>query len=461
MPSTGDTLSQKERPLGKMGLPQPHLVLELECERPLAGPARYRLSGIGRVRLGRGAARSADTDGEGSLALRIADGWMSSGHAELRLSGGRWEVADLDSKNGSFLNGVRVRAAPLADGDLLQLGRTFFRFCAEMADGGPAILDAAELQPGPAVLQTFSPAFADVLAQVAALAPAPVPVLLRGASGTGKELVARAIHTLSNRGGPFVAVNCGALPDQLVESELFGYRKGAFSGADQERAGLVRSSDGGTLFLDEIGDLPLLAQAALLRVLQEAEVLPLGATRPLPIDLRVVAATHADLDALVEQGGFRADLLARLDGVTLELLPLRERREDVPLLTAVLLRKLAPERADVTLAPEAAEALLLHEWPLNVRELEHALAGALALSGAGPIELAHLPRAVREARALRREPPRTLNDDEQRHRDEVIQLLKEHHGNLSAVARAVGKGRTQVVRWMERYGLDAGAFRSG
>src|SRR5262249_14639280 len=277
---------------------------------------------------------------------------------------------------------------------------------------GPPFLDTRDAD-GPAA--SLSPAIAEVVARAKAVATARVPVLLRGESGTGKEVLARAIHRFSSRPGAFVAVNCGAIPSELVESELFGHRKGAFSGAHQDKTGLVRTSDGGTLLLAEIGDLALPAQAALLRVLQEAEVLPVGAARPVAVDLRVITATHRDLDALVRQGGFRHDLLARIDGVTIDVPPLRDRLEDVPLLIAALLIQLAPGRADVTVQPDAAQALLEHDWPLNVRELEQALAGALALSAGGPIERAHLPRALRddlEAAAARRE----LSAEEQRHR---------------------------------------------
>jgi transcriptional regulator with PAS, ATPase and Fis domain len=283
-------------------------------------------------------------------------------------------------------------------------------------------------------------------------------VLVRGETGTGKEVLARAIHDLSGRSGAFVAINCGAIATNLVESELFGYRKGSFSGALHDHPGLVRSSHGGTLFLDEIGDLPSSAQAALLRVLQESEVMPVGGLRPELVNLRVVAATHRDLDDLVAQGAFRRDLLARLDGVTLDVPPLRDRREDVPLVIASLLHRLAPERYDVTFTPDAARALLDHTWPHNVRELEQALAGALAVSGVGAIARRHLPRALREA--TESVAQRELTGEERRHRDGLIEILRDHRGNLSAVARAMGKGRTQVVRWLERYGLDADEFRT-
>jgi len=241
-----------------------------------------------------------------------------------------------------------------------------------------------------------------------------------------------------------------------VESELFGHRKGSFSGASQNRVGLVQASDGGTLFLDEIADLSLASQAALLRVLQEREVLPIGALRPEKVDLRVVAASHQPLVRLVRDGDFREDLLARLTGVVLEIPPLRERMEDVPLLTASLLRSMAGEERLPKLSPEAALALLEYSWPLNVRELEQALRGGLALCGPHPIGLDHLPEAVRRRGAIVDEP---LEGDDLERRDRLVQLLREYRGNLSAVARSLGKGRTQISRWMLTYGLSRSAFR--
>ncbi|HET9156087.1 MAG TPA: sigma 54-interacting transcriptional regulator, partial [Myxococcaceae bacterium] len=233
--------------------------------------------------------------------------------------------------------------------------------------------------------------------------------------------------------------------------------KGAFSGADQDRPGLVKASDTGTLFLDEIGDLPLAAQVALLRVLQESEVRPIGGHKPSPVDLRVIAATHHDLPELVRLGKFRHDLLARLEGVTLSLPPLRERSEDIPILVAALLERLAPEHPDVRLRPEAALMLLEYSWPLNVRELQQALSGAVALSGARPIDVAHLPPKVRE-KIPTENRSRELTAGELAHREELLKLLREHRGNLAAVARTLGKGRTQVVRWVERYDIDVHAL---
>jgi DNA-binding NtrC family response regulator len=278
-------------------------------------------------------------------------------------------------------------------------------------------------------------------------------VLVRGESGSGKELVARMLHERSGRRGAFVAVNCGALVETLAQSELFGHKKGAFSGADADTVGLVRSAGGGTLFLDEIGDLPAASQAVLLRVLQEKEVKPVGAVQPLPIDLRVVAATHRDLQQMIAAGAFRADLYARLAGFELTLPPLRDRPEDVGLLIAELLARHGAPPA-TTFECDAARALLCHDWPLNVRELEQCLASALVLATPRPIALEHLAPPVRaafKAAAAAERPAAQLDPEEQRLKDELVAQLARHHGNVSAVARELGKDRKQIHRWLRRF----------
>src|SRR5207237_360043 len=233
----------------------------------------------------------------------------------------------------------RPRTSPLADGARVELGRSFFVCREALPRAEPALLEQRALKPLARGMATLSPAFALELERVATFARSQVPVLVSGQTGTGKELIASAIHQLSGRPGPFVAVNCGAIAPNLVESELFGYRKGAFSGALEDRPGLVRSSEHGRRRLDGFGALPLAAQAALLRVLQESEVLPVGGTRPVKVDLRVVAATHRDLGALAAQDRFRRDLLARLDGARIMLPALRERREDFGLILSALMAK--------------------------------------------------------------------------------------------------------------------------
>lgn len=388
---------------------------------------------------------------------------------------------DAGSTNGTFVNGVPQRTAALSDRDLIETGHTFFVF-REAAAPDPSARPLGEAPSLPELL-TFVPELAERYLALSQLAASNVSIILHGETGTGKEVVARATHTLSGRKGAFVAVNCGALPDTLLESELFGHKKGAFSGATEDRPGLVRSSDKGTLFLDEIGDLPAASQSAFLRVLQESEVLPVGGNKPIAVDLRVVAASHKDLPALVEQGLFRGDLFARLSGFTLDLLPLRQRREDMGLLIAALLRTMSEGMAaEVSFSCEAARALFLREWPHNVRELSKCLATACVLAKGGRIEEGQLPAASIGLRrswpvlpqgpvTLRPPPPesersfsapesaRPLSTEDTRRREELVGLFREHRGNISAVARATGKGRTQIHRWIERYDIDPAAYR--
>jgi transcriptional regulator with PAS, ATPase and Fis domain len=270
------------------------------------------------------------------------------------------------------------------------------------------------------------------------------------------------MHLLSGRSGPFVAVNCGGIAPTLVESEMFGYRRGAFSGAQEDRPGLMRSADKGTLFLDEIADLPAPAQAALLRALQESEVMPVGATQAVKIDLRVLAATHFDLQKLVAEDRFRADLFARISGFTVRLPALRDRREDLGILIGVLLRRHAPGlEGRVSLTPEAARALFKHTWPMNVRELEKCMAAALVLSAGEPIDLIHLPDWAHMTPVTSGSTPTApaASAEDLRQREELIALLKEHAGNISSIARAMGKARMQVQRWLKRYRLDPEEYR--
>jgi DNA-binding NtrC family response regulator len=461
-----------------------HLFIALECHRPWAGGARHGLADVDVVLLGRGPARAATREAAASerrLSVTVPDRWMSTSHARLLRVLGRWVLEDSGSKNGSRVNGAPARRAILDDGDLLELGHTFFVFREALDGSAGAPLDVTSDGSGAPArgLATLLPALTADFSRLATVARSDVAVALRGESGTGKELAARAVHELSGRRGPFLAINCGALPDTLLASELFGYRRGAFSGAAEDRPGLVRSADGGTLFLDEIGDLPLAAQPSLLRVLQEREVTPLGGARPVPIDVRLVTATHHDLASLVDAGRFRADLLARLAGFELVLPPLRERREDLGVLVAELLRRVAPARAgEVALTVDTARALFQYDMPLNVRELEKCLATAVVLAGDGAIEPRHLSPAVRSAleapsrRVLSLPPrlaPEELDDDETplrdlspasaRQREELLALMLAHAGNVSAVARSLGKARMQVQRWLKRYRIDPTAYR--
>jgi transcriptional regulator with GAF, ATPase, and Fis domain len=434
-----------------------YLFLLFRCDAPLAHAARLRIGDADSVVVGRGSRVSAARNGT-SLRVEIDDGRMSGTHARLQRVLGEWMVEDASSKNGTFVDGQRVDQAPLRDGAVLEMGHTFLLFRASLPAKSADVVDARAFDQHVPALRTLSPRLEAELERLVLVAESRVPILLLGETGTGKELAARAVHDLSKRPGSFVAVNCGALPATLVESELFGFRKGAFSGATEDRPGLVRNADRGTLFLDEIGDLPLPAQAALLRVLQEGEVLPLGAAKPIPVDLRVLAATHRDLDDRAKQEKFRADLLARLSGFTLRIPALRDRREDFGVLTGALLRKLAPAAGDVSFTCSAARSLLMHEWPLNVRELEKCLATALALARDGRIDLEHLPAAVTTPREQTKpsvsEAVESLSEEDQRRRDELIATLRAHDGNITAAARALGKPRTQLQRWLRRWKID-------
>ncbi len=424
--------------------PRPHLFLVLECHRPTAAGVRIALDHVSEVTIGRGAERRIEA-AAGRVSIALDDPWLSTGHARLARKLTTWTLEDAGSKNGSLVNGQRATTALLHDGDLLELGRTFFLFDSAPVGDRPI---AAPEEPVPGI-PTLSVELAADLRALAQVAPSRVPVILRGESGTGKELAARALHGLSGRAGPLVAVNCGAIPDNLVESELFGYRKGAFSGASEDRLGFVRAADGGTLLLDEIGDLRPLAQAALLRALQEHEVTPLGTVKPVPVDLRVVAATHRDLDRLVDSGSFRHDLHARLAGFQLELPPLRQRREDLGLMIGAILRRAGAEQ--VTLHPRLCRALFGWVFPGNVRELEQCLTAAVVLAGDTPVNLEHAPEPLRRAWAEGAPPP--LDPDEAARRDRIVALLREHHGNVAAVARSMGKARMQIQRWIKRYAI--------
>ena len=437
---------------------EPVLVLVLECGRPRAGSVRYRLSDLTVVSLGRGTERRSEKAGT-ELAVRVPDKWMSSKHARIEPSFGRWMLVDTESKNGSIVDGHTTKRAVLTDGSIIELGHTLFIFFERMPilEEAPAMLELTPEEGVPG-LASLDPSWHHELDRIRQIASSEIPMLVEGESGSGKEVVARAIHTLSDRKGFFVPVNCGAIAENLVESELFGYKKGAFSGAQSDHPGLVRSADGGTLFLDEIGDLPPSSQAALLRVLQEREVMPVGGTRAVPIDLRVVAATHRDLDEMVANHSFRHDLFARLAGFRISVPTLNERRADLGVLIGALHKRIFPaEHPGFEI--DAARLLLRYPWPLNIRELEQALATAQVLAGAEPVRAEHLPDTVRSGRPPGAPRPVVLSEMDQKVRDQVVAALREHQGNVSAVARALDKDRKQIQRWIKRFALDPSMYR--
>ncbi len=306
---------------------------------------------------------------------------------------------------------------------------------------------------------TASPAMDALLAEARLAARSDASLLIQGESGTGKELLARAIHRASPRHGKaFVAINCGAIPAELLESELFGHVKGAFTGAGRDHPGLFLSAEGGTVFLDEIGDMPAPLQVKLLRVLQEGEVRPVGATETRPVDVRILSATHHDLEAAVASGDFREDLYYRLNVVTLTLPPLRERREDIPLLARHFLAALTDkyDRRIHGFAPDALEMLVAADWPGNIRQLHNVLEQCVALCTTPTIPGTLVARALRDKPAEIQPLAEARNAFE---RDYLITLLKLTRGQVSEVARLAGRNRTEVYRLLQRHGLTPALFK--
>ncbi len=306
---------------------------------------------------------------------------------------------------------------------------------------------------------TRNSAMEDILAKARLVAGGDASILIEGESGTGKELLARAVHAASSRAGrPFIAINCGAIPEGLLESELFGHVKGAFTGAVRDNRGLFLAADGGTLFLDEIGDMPAALQVKLLRVLQEKQLRPLGGLQNVPVDVRVISATHRDLEAELAAGNFREDLYYRLKVVALRLPSLAERREDIALLASHFLNELvARYKKPVTgLAPEAVELLVTASWPGNVRQLYNVVEQSVALATT-PL----IPASLVE-QAIRREATEIAPFEQARRkfeRDYLAQLLKITDGNVTHASRMAKRNRTEFYKLLQRHQLDPRLFK--
>ncbi len=299
---------------------------------------------------------------------------------------------------------------------------------------------------------------------ISRVGPISVPVLLTGESGTGKEVAARELHRIRGK-GPWVAINCGAIPENLLEAELFGVAKGSYTGATRDRPGLFEAAHGGTLFLDEIGDLPLPLQVKINRAIEEGEIRRVGETEARTVDVRLVSATHRNLEAMVTQGMFRADLYYRLRVVEIRMPPLRERPGDIALLAARFLTMAATRfgTGARSLHPDALAALEGHSWPGNVRELRHALESAAVLGRGEVIALSDLPEALRSARSPAM--PRFHEAMERVHdraaRDYLIDLLRRHRGNVTHAAEEAGVERETLHRLLKKHGVEAAGFRDG
>jgi two-component system, NtrC family, response regulator AtoC len=423
--------------------------------------------------------------GEG-CQVRIEHASVSRRHARLQL-GPKLVLEDLQSANGTVVvDRTRPRARDETEGVKLLSGGSvdvelgdpivFGSVTAFLRREVPSRLELAELgseatAAGPVV---DDGAMREVYEQALSAARSDISVLILGETGVGKELLARAIHERSPRaGGPFLAINCGALGEALVESELFGHEKGAFTGAGNARAGLIESANGGTLLLDEAGELPLAIQTKLLRVLEDRQVLPIGARSPRPIDVRFIAATNRDLDGDVQAGRFRRDLFFRLNALSLAIPPLRERRGEIAALARLFLKsacsKLERERVP-TLSQAALELLERHDFPGNVRELRNVIERAVVLSRSSQIEVKDLPRALIEVTAGSLVPAaveapaapdfaggeqatRLRSELRSLERERVLEALAACGGNQTLAAKRLGVARRTLIARLEEFGL--------
>ncbi|HYQ18742.1 MAG TPA: sigma 54-interacting transcriptional regulator [Polyangiaceae bacterium] len=374
---------------------------------------------------------------------------VSRKHAVLRAEGPHSVLVDLGSRNGTWVNGERIKALVLGEGDVLRVGGWVGVVSKTLGALGAL---APGLYGGHALREAVGAA--------ERAAQSDLPIVLEGETGTGKEAVSRAIHEWSGRSGPFVAVNCAALPQALAEGELFGYRRGAFTGAEQASAGYFRAAQHGTLLLDEVCELPLSLQAKLLRVIEQREVQPLGEVKPVKLDVRVLAAAQEPLAQAVAQARFRADLFARLDGLSVRLPPLRERRAEIPYLFTRLLVEGSGARPPT---PEVrlVERLCLYDWPFNVRELGLLVKRLLVLHGAEPkLLLRHLPERFRAEPAEAASPPTAPVAGQLPDLEALLEALRASSGNVARAAQALGISRQRAYRMMQgRADVDLDALR--
>ncbi len=390
----------------------------------------------------------------------ISDRRISRVHARFTWMAGSGGclAEDQGSSNGLRVDGRVADRALLEGGEIIRLGDTFLTCSIDEDEGS---------EPSPPItpMVARSAESRRILASIQRVAATGLRVLITGESGVGKEVLAQELHACSGRSGPLVPINCGAIPSALAESVLFGHRKGAFTGADRDSVGLVKSASTGTLFLDEVGELPPDIQVKLLRVLESGEVRPVGSTSTMAVDLRVVSATNRDLSMAVEEGSFRGDLFARLAEWVVVSPPLRERKADIlPLFDFFVQRQ---QGTAPSLQPDVIETLLTYQWPYNVRELERvAKVVSVNVKPGASISRSDLPKEVFERPTIgsgareRNSNGESPEDSAPPTADELRGLLRLHEGCVADVANHLGRHRNQVYRWLKRFQIDLDEYRS-
>jgi transcriptional regulator with PAS, ATPase and Fis domain len=449
-----------------LGRPAARLIRFFRADAPAVDMDEFHLERHAAWTLGRvDSSTAVDAGWETAHVFSRDDALMSGRHARLTRAASSWQIEDTGSKNGTFVNAERIEAPrALRSGDIVECGSSFFVY--RESDTEQRVIGSAA-PPARDVTLSLPPLHYQIRS-VLPFTSSDFSLHLHGETGTGKEVVARAIHDLSGRSGPFVARNCAAIPDTLFESELFGYMKGAFSGASANKRGQVIEAHRGTLFLDEIGELSLPMQAKLLRVIELKEVLPVGATEPIAADFRLISATLCDLREMVAQGRFRKDLYARL-GQTFVIPPLRAHVEYIGALMPTLLAETPLPTActvgQIRFSMAAARALMRYPFPFNIRELKQCVQSALTAAwadrkGASPlsVELSHLPSPLTvptqgaHASMLQLEPsrrPRPTLDDQA-----IMSALQSTGGNRAGAARALGVSERTIFRRLRKWRPD-------